>query len=276
MTDCRKYSSMLSSFVDGELSEAESTKLAFHLKECASCQSLLTFYENISRSVGETLVEPPEDFAQKVMQKITNLPQNDSQTGGLVTKTKRTMKPIVLTFVAAAACLALVFIVSPELFSISSGTDTVASVPMASVMDDSGTLGASLDEETEQNSLKAATGCETTDPAGSENGAVTEERMDITAASDSTPTPDANGQIYSASGNGSGSNVAIEYYAVFIIEDQLPDILKDEPMTAEGDGTFKIEISVETAKALLKAGNTAAVENEKAEKALVIFTPVSN
>ena len=64
-----------------------------------------------------------------------------------------------------------------------------------------------------------------------------------------------------------------QYYAVFYIDDQLPDIVNEEDAVTAEDGTEEIIITVETAERLLNDGYAAYMGNSDADNALVVHTP---
>ncbi len=63
-----------------------------------------------------------------------------------------------------------------------------------------------------------------------------------------------------------------QYYAVFYIDGQLPEIVSEEDAVTAEDGTKEIVITVETADTLLNDGYVADLGNPDAENALVVHT----
>jgi hypothetical protein len=132
MADCKEYESMISSYVDGELPEHDKEALLSHLDGCASCRALLSVYQCISEAAGDNLLDVPEGFSVKVMDKIKELPKLQPVTAN---NKKRVLRPVAASFLAAAACFALVYFISPQLFDFGSRMKTGASTEDSAVMD---------------------------------------------------------------------------------------------------------------------------------------------
>ena len=280
MTECRQMRQMLSRYIDGELLEQEKHELERHLKLCPSCRSVLSAYENIAAATAESQKEPPVNFAANVMDAIKKLPVDEKRS--VPDKTRRkTIKTVAVTFAAAAACLALVLIASPLLLGKTASTkDASLSAP---------SFGAAENNEMAQNGdddsnavdmattgdSYALTG-EAADAHEEAGGVQPEEPLTIYTTSDAetdqdeaSPTP---APILQPEGRGE-SELLKEYFAVFYLNGQLPDVLEDKNMWASEDGTVTIEITQETANELLENGYRADMGDEDAGKALVVYTP---
>jgi hypothetical protein len=279
MADCRKYKEMISPYADGELSGNDKMELEAHLEECAACRSLLSLYKSIAGTAADSLAEPPEHLTESVMNKVRMLPMSEAGGRTAASKQKKTQRSVIISFVAAAACLALAFIVSPQLFGFGSSTNMTTAVPMASAAPSVAYDAASEEAALDYGADAAAKSVESAGTGGAvEDGAAGSQlHMGITAATEA-PRPAASSAPASiapgltATGRDDSADLK-EYYAVFSIEGQLPDILKDAVMTDNSDGTFSIEISLETASQLINDGLKAEMGAQDMTKALVIYTP---
>lgn len=271
MANCKKYREMISCYADGELSEADRSELQKHLEECASCRSLLSLYKSITGAAAELMKEPPDNFAASIMEKIRLLPERENTDKPKAAKPK-SLRPVVISFVAAAACLALAFIVSPQLFGFGRSSDMTANVPMASAAYDTASEEIALDNNAPDSVMKAT---ESADTGGEANdGAGTAYQTQLAPTVTAAPMPSDNeAPEYGTYERGVTDELLSEYYAVFVIEGLRPDILMDYSMTDNQDGTFSIEISVETANQLIKEGFKPDMGAPEAAKALVKYTP---
>lgn len=264
MDECKKCQDMLSSYIDGALSEQEKKMVDAHLAACASCRSLLVVYKSIFVMTPESLAEPPAHFAAGVMDKLSQLPKQEYALKTPARKQKKSLKPVIISFAAAAACLALVFIISPQLFRVgspvgslsASKSDTATNAEMAMEQGrDELALIPKADDDLAYGSI----------PAPSEE--LMESVMTDTQ-SDSAPSED--GTIPRAD--------LIEqwlhnYSDVFYITGALPEVLENAEKIDQGDGTFAIEISAETADALREQGFISEGGANTADTAVVVYTP---
>ncbi len=266
MAECRKYRDMISFYADGELPATKKEELAGHLDQCASCRSLLSLYITVTEAAAESLLEPPESFTTSVMDRIKTLSRDTGANMSAGTGRKRPIKPFIITFAAAAACLALVLITAPGLFGHKSANDFSADAPMpkaelsAAAADDQDVSMRTYEDGKAGDSAEAASSSE----------AVQHPMLGITAASAEPPGADR--------GTTAPNNIADElkvYYAVFLVEGQLTEILKTQVMSDNGDGTFNIEISADMAERLIADGLTAYRGAPESVIALVIYTPES-
>jgi anti-sigma factor RsiW len=289
MADCKEYELMISSYVDGELSEKETEALLAHLDSCASCRALLSVYRNISEAAGESMLEVPDGFSASIMKKVKEMPAEPTLIS--LPARLRKFRPAIISIAAAAACLALVFLVSPKLFG-SGGSGNNATMAAK----DNVTIEATQEDSAgavQNTALKDALpetdgtyGAATVPPAdtgASSNGGLSSESQ--TASDEAPEAPESQMGLMGAPGSGekgSAPTPAIkfsvsdqtlrEYYAVFTIKGTLPDLLADANRTANSDGTASLVITAETAKQLIKDGYTAVMGNEKADKALVNYS----
>lgn len=281
MAECRKYRDMISCYADGELLGNAKEVLERHLQTCAACQSLLSIYQNITESAAGSLTEPPDSFTESVMRKIKAL--SESADAELHTEGKhiRSARPVIISFVAAAACLVLAFMLSPKLFGITGSRSETASVPMAS------TAAASYTADQEDlagfSAMDAGRKAEPDDstvssPAGFQQsssgaGLATQEPSMIEA----TAMPSAAaGTVPQLEGTRKNTSDELrKYFAIFFIEGRLPYGFDEKSKKDNNDGTFSIEISVEEATELLKEGFSAEMGAQESIIALIKYTPQS-
>lgn len=283
MAECRKYRDMISPYADGELSGNAKEELERHLEMCASCRSLLLIYQNINASAAGSLVEPPDSFTESVMSKIKALSENSDAGRHAEDKHKRSTRSVIISIVAAAACLALAFIVSPGLFGLMGTRNSASTVPMASAAPDSAAVyDAALQEAPAEFSsldavMKAESGEDTGGEAGDAQpataGAGNATQAPLTSESSAMPStaPGAAPQMAVTWRN--TSDELSTYYAIFTIEGRLPDGMDENSRTDNSDGTFNIEISVETANRLLKDGFSYEMGAQESTIALIKYTP---
>lgn len=263
MADCGKYRQMMSIYIDKELSAKENALFQRHLNGCASCRARLAAYETISKAAAEALEEPPAELSDQIMKNVRFFTVQTSKTG----KKKPILKPVLISTAAAAACLALVFFGVPQLFNLGGSSKTASSVPeRAYASAPASEAGDGLNVSIKSADTGETEGAEAYDTASSE------AMMGL--KDDSEATQDSDRQ--SAEGYGtqamSGDTDNKAYYATFIIKGQLPELLKDSAMKDNRDGTYSIEISVQTAQRLIKDGYTAVMGGKNMEKALVIYS----
>ena len=284
MADCKKYRDMISSYADGELSGNDKSEIQKHLEACASCRSLLLLYKSISAAAAESLAEPPDSFTDSVMSKIKPLSEEANADKNTQSKHRKSLRPVIISFVAAAACLALAFMVSPGLFGLVGSRNSAASEPMAPAA--SAAYNAAMQETTAENdALKAefrsdsdenSTGAASDALSGASDGAAatTQSSLGMTTATETPPPEAGEGPEYPMATQGGIDELAV-YYAIFIIEGQLPDVLNEKDKIDNRDGTFNIEISAETAEQLIEDGLPAEKGAPEAVIALVKYTPKS-
>lgn len=285
MADCKKYIEMISSFADGELSGNDKIELEKHLEACASCRSLLALYRDIAQVAEESLVEPPDNLAHSIMEKINALPIKEAAVKSSAKKSKKPLKPVIISFLAAAACLALVFIVSPEFFGLKSSTTSTENASLASAAPSAAMYcaeSAAQDSASDAEAKSSDTGGTKRDAEAGAGAAP--EQQDMIAEAPALSSPPASITPTSSSPSPSpspetpqymiaGMDELKEYYAVFDIEGQLPGILKDYTQTANEDGSFNIEISLEVADQLIRDGYKVKMGAPDVQKALVKYTP---
>ena len=291
MADCARYREMLSGLVDNTLSDTENKALSEHLEGCAACRALLSVYREITMAAEESMAEPPEDFTAGVMERIKALGNENAATGKPAetgsgaaaggAKTKKSFKPVIISFVAAAACLALVFLVSPQLFQFagSNKTTSVADAPHASAAPADYGQQAPMPAAggQQESALKTAdASAEQADGAqDSDAGVPPEPLMGIMASP--VPAPSAE----PTSGQTGGIPYAVhvkagaltDYYAVITIKGELPEFIAGNTRTANSNGTYNIEVTVDVAVKLVTDGYPSEAGNAEKTTALVVYTP---
>lgn len=294
MADCKKYMDMISCYADGELPEQEQKLLLTHLDGCASCRALLSAYRSIAEAAEETLVQVPDGFAAGIMEKIARLPRR--RTSAYM----KAIRPVIISFAAAAACLALVFTVSPQWFDFNSKSkqSTLAKAPELADMAERGTDSALMDSAAPEASGnfggREAANAKSDDEriimyATSEASADVETpQTGMGAASVDSPVPngaapdgqpsETASQAAGQSGAGFGiagvdENTLVIYYAVFSFEGALPDHVTGVEKTDRGGGLYSLVVTAEVARELINDGYTNyVIGNEDAESALVYYT----
>ncbi len=106
MTECERYIDMISSYVDGQLSDDETAALLEHIRVCPDCARQLRIYEEVSALASED-VEVPEELHGRIMSAVVS---------AAAPKKPKNRKVIYVTAASLAACLALTFIGMKTLF----------------------------------------------------------------------------------------------------------------------------------------------------------------
>lgn len=75
MKGCEEYELLISAFLDGELSGDERAELAEHLTACPRCQRYFDDLVAIHDAFDQEEVPVPEDFAENVMARVRETPQ---------------------------------------------------------------------------------------------------------------------------------------------------------------------------------------------------------
>ena len=235
MKICDGYSEMISAYVDGELTDTETAALEEHLKTCEECRSALNAYREIALAISEDYEEIPEGFAEGVMQRVENA-EKRCRCGRI---------SVITRWACAAACIAIVVLVSPNLSKLGCGAAKSANdcaAPMNSGgKDTSEFVGGAYDGSTSETSDK-----------------LTEEPK----------------SEYSADGDASGAYDDI-YSMVITVHGAVPEMLEGTLPDGETDGEKYWIIDTADAQELLKEhGDEYESElfNEEAPYALVIAT----
>lgn len=80
--DCKKVSTLMSSYIDNQLSPNEKQSFEEHIADCDSCREELDFMQNILKDVNDLNDEKelPSDFHENLMVKIDNVKSSQKHT----------------------------------------------------------------------------------------------------------------------------------------------------------------------------------------------------
>ncbi len=255
MTKHDKFEEQLSAYIDGALNAQEKSELEAHLKDCATCRSALELYKMIGETERASLVEPPADFAAGVMAKLGSLEIKEITEAS---KPKRKpVWPMVASFAAAAACLALVLLIQPQLFGLGgAGTAPNAALTLSSAEQDDGSVLVD------------------SDPKYYEEMAGSPSDMAANSSVDMIPEPSLDSPSASTAARYIPDAALLESYAMLVyIDGDLPPKLEQGTMTETDDGTRLIEITNEQADALIAEGYKALDGNAQAPLSVVANRP---
>ena len=71
MASCEHYQQQISALLDGELPDSEREALQAHLRSCEACAAVCRDFQNLSKTMKETVGAPPADLIHNVMTQIT-------------------------------------------------------------------------------------------------------------------------------------------------------------------------------------------------------------
>lgn len=249
MKVCDDYSEMISAYVDGELTDEDADALEEHLQACEECRSALNAYREIALAISDDYEEVPEGFAESVMQKINSAEK----------KRRRGRISVITRWACAAACVAIVAIVSPRLPNLGCGAAKTANDCAAPMSSSGGQNGAGYAGDDEDVSYFT--------------GEAYDSALDV---SDSPEEQKSENSVEAAdSGNDSGSGYYDDSYSVVIkVHGTVPEMLEDISPDGETDTEKYWIISTSDAQELLKGHGEYETESfdEKAPYALVIVT----
>lgn len=253
MKNCEYYEELISSLIDGEITETEKLELEEHLEECTSCREL---YNTYSALFGRAdLAEPPKELLPNVMAAVRDLPAGRKSGGG-----KKTY--IYIRYIAAAAaCLALAIFAVPrllpgaDLFNNKKAYETNESIDPSYVADGAAPAGAA--DRSDEAELR-----------DSEQESVKEDDIKPEEA-EPHEAPNA---LMPHSGYGETTDLPI-----FIIYDTLPDYVSADGSETLEDGSLLIKADADTVRRLVNDGyvfeNAATPDSSMPEEAAVIFVP---
>ena len=98
---CEHYEELISAFIDGALAEEDRAALMEHMSGCASCQAYFDDLTAIHGAMGAGSIQAPEDFANAVMARVRETPQEHPRRRTIPLHPWR-------VWAAAAACCAIV------------------------------------------------------------------------------------------------------------------------------------------------------------------------
>ena len=102
MDACQEYEGLISAFIDGELDEADQTRLMTHMAACAACQRYFDDQIAIHDALESLEAQAPAGFAQSVMDRVRATPQERPRE-----EKKRIVFPGWRRWAALVACCAL-------------------------------------------------------------------------------------------------------------------------------------------------------------------------
>lgn len=225
MTDCEKYTDMLSAYTDGELSEKERIELEKHIESCEECRSALEMYRMISENMAEDSEDVPESFAAGVMDKIEAYEKGN-------TKRKRSkLRSSWGRWIGTAACIAVILFAFPKMANLGCG---------ASMDDGADTSGSAIMDKAESGDIAD----ETDGMEADCNGAVEEKES----------TGSTNGAFDDAD-NKSEIGMIVTLYV-----EELPEELIPYSGRGNADGDTEYIVPVEIAEELIKTCADAEYE----------------
>lgn len=170
MADCKKYTDMISTYVDGELSESQEAELNAHMERCPDCRKVCDAFKSMSGAMGDELVSPPVSLAEGVMLRIA------SQE-----KTQKNKKSHIWSYLAAAACFALVIFGAWRIgfFGLTSADESSPENASLSADQNDGEYGdGNLDLELDLRFTKGDDGSSNMSGGSGEDGAVSDNAAD--------------------------------------------------------------------------------------------------
>jgi len=147
MKNCTDFIDSLSAYADGELSGSDKQSVENHLAVCESCSAFLEVYREITISVEETSVNPPEALRIGVMNRV----MSEKIPGAADGKKKRGHFYFALTrYAPIAACLVVMLLVWQfwgDTWGINTrNTSTGEAMPLAATTTDSAAPAAPAPE----------------------------------------------------------------------------------------------------------------------------------
>lgn len=97
MNDCAKFQEMISSMLDGELSEQELSEIKEHIALCPECVAMYEDFAALSAELGETLSECPASLHGHIMEGLRK-----------ASPRKKPKLVVLRPYIGAAACLVIV------------------------------------------------------------------------------------------------------------------------------------------------------------------------
>lgn len=115
MNSCEAYQEHLSAYVDGELNDAEISKIKAHLEGCAECLALHELFLEIKSETQNSAESAPPELLVGVMNQVRNMPV----PGQIIKPEKKpiSMRTILTRYAPLAACLAIVIFAIPHVVS---------------------------------------------------------------------------------------------------------------------------------------------------------------
>lgn len=272
MTDCTKYSNMISLYIDGQLPETEIYELNEHLKSCDSCASLLRLYESIFNST-HAYTEPPAELLPTVMKEIQNAKNVTLKKG------RSKLKKYIASIAAIAACITvfLTAYIFPEKFDFGSifNKYTISGSGPTAWQNDAA--------EAEVNSVQEFA----KDNTSSDIYAADQDNGSYESENDSFPLMESSKDLNTSTALSKYSEFE-NYYAEVYIYSKLPDSLSEYEFNYYDENSYVSYVSAEMADVLCEEGynviynSPAKFDGKDIDKdykefigdtAVVIFTP---
>ena len=70
MTECEQYQELISRMLDDDLSKAERSALAAHVKTCPDCAAVYVAFRSLSEQLGADLEEVPAAVHENIMAEV--------------------------------------------------------------------------------------------------------------------------------------------------------------------------------------------------------------
>lgn len=127
MTECDRYQELISRMLDDDLSKAERSALAAHVKTCPDCAAVYVAFRSLSEHLGSDLEEVPAAVHENIMAEVR---RDSIRSRNSVHRSHRAWH----TALTIAACLVLVVAASlslPKIVSFRAGS----AAPQAAMLD---------------------------------------------------------------------------------------------------------------------------------------------
>lgn len=120
MEDCTKFDSLLGAYLDGELDEEESQRVALHLKKCSPCQKNLEEFQGFFALAGR--YQPPQVTSQEWDHCLQKIRESSGPTLGPSSLSAFPYGWLLWGGAAVAALVLAYFVLSPYLIKDTPGT----------------------------------------------------------------------------------------------------------------------------------------------------------
>ena len=126
MKHCVKFEELISAYIDKELNETDQMFIEEHLKSCDDCLNLFVLYREMSVSFTGSIVQPPPELSDKVMDIVRNsnyIPRREPS--GRV-KIHGNARKMFNRYFPVAACLAIALLALPYFLNNNRGANDFA------------------------------------------------------------------------------------------------------------------------------------------------------
>lgn len=206
MSECEKYLEMISAQIDHELSPGEERKLERHLESCPSCRRVKDAFLAVSGTADEELVQPPEELAASVMQRIR---ETDKSGEGRREKSRSNKRIYLKRYLALAACTALIIMTASSRLQVIYGGFGVGDVTNGAAdhteLFEARSTDAGAPEEAEAQDEEASGQDVDSRATREEDGApaptpMPQEDADLSAPENEAALQEIEGHVYASSG----------------------------------------------------------------------------